>query len=142
MAALRQVIDETPFWCDEDQMSLNPTARGRLQAEGLEFIMDFEDFKTDQLNQAIKNMRTAIPPIQGIAAVLHEDGSELFPAIPPVAGSPPVIMSAKCILRLKTASTAFHYYKSINRRCTVPNMHYKNVLKSFYVEWEALEKLC
>ena len=98
MAAINQVADESPFWTDANQIALNAVARSRLQSEGLEFIRDFEDFKIDQLTQAIKNMRTPIPPVQGIAAVLDANGDEQFPAIPPVPGVPPVILSARCIL--------------------------------------------
>ena len=133
--------DETPFWTDRDQMALSGAVRTRLEGEGLQIIADFADFKDDQLKQAFKNMRTSIPPTQGVAEVLDANGTVVFPAIQPVPPMPGLNVSAKCMLRLKVASLAYHYYVSIQRPFTVANMHYMNVLKGFYVEWEAIEKL-
>ena len=70
----------TVFFTNGPQMALTATARGRLADEGLVTVDDFEDFKEDQLEIAIKNLRTAIP---GIPAILELDGRELITAIPP-----------------------------------------------------------
>ena len=133
--------DETPFWENRDQMSLPVAVRLRLTDEGLSTIYDFSDFKTDQISQAFKNMRMSIPPVPGVAAVVDGQGVEVFPAVPPIRGVLGISISAKCALRLKIASIAYHYYVSIGRNQTTNNMHYTNVLKSFYVEWEAVVKL-
>ena len=125
----------TPSFCNAPQMHLTVTMRARLALEGLETIFDFADFKKDQLNQAIKNMRTPIP---GVAAVLDDAGIVVNEAIPAI---PPCIVSAKCALRLQVASDAYHYYISIGREPTPANMNYNLVLRSFYVEWEALLRL-
>ena len=140
-AEIPVIANETPFWTEATQMALSNAARLRLSDEGLMNIRDFDDFKLDSLNQAIKNMRTTIPPIQGIQAIVGADGVEQHPAIAPVPGVPAIVLSAKCILRLKTASKAYHYYVSIGRARTAGNMHYENVLKGFLVEWQAIEKL-
>ena len=134
-------VDETPFWTDRDQMGLTNVARASLSNEGLELIADFADFKEDQLKQAFKNIRTPTNPIQGVAEVLDGEGNVLYPAIPPTPAIPGVRLPAKCMLRLLVATVAFEYYFSIQRPATVSNMHYKNVLKDFYVEWEAVLKL-
>ena len=122
-------------------MALTGPARVRLGEEGLTYIRDFVDFKEDDLNQAFKNMRTNIPPISGIAEVLNPDGSVLYEAIPPIPARQVVVLSAKCILRLKIASKAYHYYRSIDRAITTANMNFDMTLKEFNVEYEAIIKL-
>ena len=125
----------TAFFQNAPQMALSDTQRNRLAQEGLVTINDFADFKADQLSDAFKNMRTSIP---GVPAVLDANGDIVTEAIPPI---PPCLVSARCSLRLKVASIAFHYYASIGREVTPQNMNYTQVLRPFYVEWEALEKL-
>ena len=127
-------------------MGLTPIIRARLQQEGLVTVEDFTDFKEDQLNQAYKNMRTSIPGVAGIPAVQaqmdpNNPGVILVPGVPPIPAIPaipPVLVSARCALRLKVASIAYHYYRSIDRTPTPVNMNYTNVLRAFYVEYEAL----
>ncbi|MCP4120802.1 MAG: hypothetical protein GY751_03535, partial [Bacteroidetes bacterium] len=116
-------------------MALTVDQRNRLAQEGLATIDDFVDFKEDQLIDAFKNMRIVIP---GVPAVLDDQGNVVTPAIAPI---PPCLVSARCALRLKVASIAYHYYVSIGRDPTPSNMNYSQVLRSFYVEWEALDKL-
>ena len=123
------------FFGDGLQMSLTNNQRQRLVAEGLAQVSDFEDFKEEQIDDAIKNLRTPIP---GVPAVVNARGRETHAAIAPI---PPCIISAKCVLRLKVASVAFHYFSEIGRDVTPENMHYTNVLRGFYQEWEALSKL-
>ena len=123
------------FFENGPQMGLQPNERARLANEGLATVDDFVDFKEDQLTQALKNMRTSIP---GVDAVVDAAGNVVNPAVPAV---PPILVSARCALRLKVASIAFHYYRDIGRVATPVNMNYTNVLRSFYEEWEALIKL-
>ena len=125
----------TAFFTNGPQMALTPEQRNRLATEGLNVVDDFEDFKEDQIEQAIKNLRTPIP---GIAAVTDAVGNVVTAAVP---GIPPCLISARCALRLKVTSIAFHYYKEIGRDVTHQNMDYTNVLRGFYTEWEALLKL-
>ena len=54
---------------------------------------------------------------------------------------PPCIVSAKCYLRLKVASLALHYYHTIGQDRTMSNMNYTQVLRTFYIDWEALVKI-
>ena len=110
-------VQTTAFFENGPQMNLTAAVRARLALEGLDTVADFADFKEDQLNDAFKNMRTAIARI------------------------PPTLVSAKCALRLKVASVAFHYYQSIGRTINAVNMNYTNVLKDFYVEYESIELL-
>ena len=125
----------TSFFQNAPQMALTVDQRNRLAQEGLATIDDFVDFKEDQLTDAFKNMRIAIP---GVPAVLDDQGNIVTPAVAPI---PPCLVSARCALRLKVASIAYHYYVSIGRDPTPSNMNYSQVLRSFYVEWEALDKL-
>ena len=125
----------TSFFTNNPQMALSPDQRLRLGAEGLVTVEDFADFKEDQLEDAIKNLRTPIP---GVPRVLNAEGNEIVAAVPAV---PPCLISAKCTLRLKIASIAYHYYVSIGHVRTPVNMNYTNVLHSFHVEWEAIKKL-
>ena len=123
------------FFNDGPQMALPAEVRARLAQEGLSEVEDFADFKRDQIEQAFKNMRTAIP---GVAAVVAARGRIVTPAIPAIS---PCLVSARCALRLNVASIAYHYYVDIGRIPTPANMNYTNVLRAFYVEWESLEKL-
>ena len=125
----------TSFFTNTTQMGLSAAMRQRLATEGLQTVDDFDDFKEDQLDQAFKNMRTAIP---GVPAVVDEDGVIQVPAVAPIA---PLLVPARCALRLKVASIAYHYYKDIGRTPTAANMNYSLVLKGFYTEWQAIQTL-
>lgn len=135
MAAPFNNAQNDNFFNNGPQMGLTANARNRLAAEGLVRVEDFEDFKEEQLEDAIKNLRIAIP---GVAAVLDAAGNVVAPAIPPVL---PCLISARCHLRLKVASIAFHYYRSIGRAPSPQNMNYTGTLRGFYTEWEAINKL-
>ena len=108
-------------------MGLTALARDRLRMEGLGAIDHFSEFKVEELKMAIKNIKQPIP---GDAT-----------ADPPVAPIAAVYLSAKCFHRLKVASHAYHYYMDIGRAPTPANMNYSSVLKGFYIEWEAVQKL-
>ena len=116
-------------------MNLSSTARSRLQEQGLTTIDDFAEFKEDQLNQALKNMQTNVP---SVPVVTDAQGNTVTPAIP---GQLPCLVTATSIHRLKGASIAYHYYVSINRTPTPANMNYGTVLRDFYTEYEAIQKL-
>jgi hypothetical protein len=74
-------------------------------------------------------MRTSIPGVNGTAfipAVQDAQGNELSPAVPATAAIPaicPVLVSAKCALRLKVASFAYHYYVDVGRTPTPSSMN-------------------
>ena len=138
MAASFTGAQNTSFFENGPQMALTTAQKDRLALEGLATVDDFADFKEDQIDQAIKNMRTSIPGIPEVPQVTDNNGNVTtvgVPAVPPVL---PVLISAKCALRLKIASLAYHYYISIERTPTPANMNYTNVLRGFYVEYEAL----
>lgn len=103
------------FFLNGPQMSLTPAVRFRLAQEGLTIVDDFSDFKEDQLDQAFKNMRTSIPAVAGIPAILDANNVIVIPAIQGIAAIPPILVSAKCALRLNVASKAYHYYVSVGR---------------------------
>jgi hypothetical protein len=127
------------FFTNGPQMSLTNAVRLRLAQEGLGTITDFADFKEDQLTDAFKNMRTSIPGVAAIPAQMNNDGDViLVPEVPAIPSIPPTLVSAKCSLRLKIASIAFHYYASIGREHTPANMNYTQVLKDFYTEYESV----
>ena len=135
------------FFFNGPQMALSANVRARLALEGLVNVDDFSDFKEEELKAAFKNMRTAIPGIPGIQAILEQvdvNGIVIAPAVqavPPIPPILPCLVSAKCALRLKVASIAWHYYDSIDRVQTPQNMNYTNVLKDFYVEHEMVFQL-
>ena len=128
----------TNFFTNAPQMALTDGVRTRLAQEGLTLVSDFTDFKSDQLGDAYKNMRTSIPGIAGIPLVRNADGVITAEAVAAIPAIPPILVSAKCALRLKIASIAYHYFTSIGREPTPANMNYTLVLKDFYVEYEAL----
>lgn len=139
MAFTQNQLDS--FFSNNPQMALPANVRARLSGEGLTTIADFDDFKEDQFDAAIRNMHTAIPGTPGIPEV--RDANETVtrnavPAIPPIL---PCLVSAKCRLRLNTASVAYHYYVSIQRAFTPANMNYTLVLRNFKVEYDAITEL-
>ena len=131
----------TAFFTNGPQMALSDAARQRLALEGLTTVEDFDDFKKDQINEALKNMRVAIPGIPGIpgaAAILNQDGTIQVPAIaaiPHIPAVPPMLISAKCSLRLKAASAIYHFYISVAYTPTPANMKNTLVVEPFYVEY-------
>jgi hypothetical protein len=128
----------TNFFTAGTQMGLTPTQRVALAAQGLTSVDDFGDFGKDELVQALRNMRTAIPGVAAIAAVNDEAGNEITPAVPAIPAILPIIMPAKSAHRLEIASIAWHYYTDTARSVTHTNMHYNNTLKNFYIEWKAI----
>ena len=133
------------FFENRPQTGLSADARARLVLEG--FVVE-EDFKEEQINQALKNMHVSIPDVPAIAAVAkvcdQNTNAVIVPAVaavPVVPEIPPMIISAYCALCLKAASTAFHYYQSISCMTTPANMSYTQAIKHFYVEYEAIKKL-
>lgn len=125
----------TSFWTNVPQMGLSNDVRQRLATEGLSLIDHFADFKEDEIDEAVKNLRIRI---DGIPAVNDANGNVLQAAVPPVN---PVIVSALCVKKLKVASVAYHYYVQVQRTPIPSNMNYNLVLRGFYIEWEALTKL-
>ena len=128
-------------------MALTAVQRLAMSGEGLSNVNDFADFKKEELKIAIKNVRTGIPAIPGtpaIAAQIDAQGAIIqaaVPAVPGVPGIPPVLIPAKSISRLQIASIAYHYYIDTGREVNPQNMHFNNVLKDFYVEWQALDTM-
>ena len=53
----------TSFFTNATQMGLTNAQRNALQDEGLVNINDFEDFFSDELKSAFKNLRSANPPV-------------------------------------------------------------------------------
>ena len=135
MAAAFTNVQNTNFFTNGPQMGLSATERLRLQGEGLVTVDDFIDFKEEQLKDGIKNLCISIP---GIPAVLDPTSNVVAPAVPAV---PPCLISARCSLRLKVASIAYHYYLDIGRTPTPQGMNYSQVLRGFYTEWEAMKQL-
>ena len=128
----------TAFFTNAPQMGLTNQARVRLAGEGLATIDDFLDFKPDAITAALKNLRTSVPGIPAVVEVLDDQNNIIVPAVPAVPPVLPCIIPARCALRLKVASTAYHYYTDTSRTPTPQNMNYTNVLRSFYTEWEAI----
>ena len=129
------------FFSNGPQMALPAAVRARLQVEGLVIIEDFFDFKEEQLEQAFKNLRTPIPGVPAVVDPAIPVGNPGHIVVPAIAAIPPIIVTAQCRHRLIVASKAFHYYSDTARTPTPANMNYTRVLKDFYVEWEALQKL-
>ena len=132
----------TNFFSHGTQMGLTEVQRTALAGQGLAILDDFGDFGKDELDQALRNMRTAIPGIAAVPAVHHPTTNAVVTAaVAAIAGTPPIIMPAKSAQRLNVASIAWHYYTDTSRSVTNTNMHYNNVLKDFYLEWKALTSM-
>ena len=130
------------FFTNGPQMGLNADTRARLANEGLTVVEDLADFKEEQLLQAYKNMHTSIPGVAAIAEVCDATTNAIITAaVPAVPSILPVLVSARCALRLKVASLAYHFYVDVGRTPTPASMNYTNVLRSFYDEYEAIQKM-
>jgi hypothetical protein len=131
----------TAFFEAATQMGLTAIQRAALSNQGLTTTDDFSDFGKDELKEALKNMRTAIPGVPEITAVLGPRGGMIRPAVPAVPAIPPVVLPAKSTHRLEVASIAWHYYNDTNCTVTSSNMHYNDMLKNFYIEWKAITSM-
>ena len=107
----------TSFFKNTPHIGLSSAQRTRIAQEGLSVIEDFADFKEDQIEQVIENMRVSIP---GVTAQL---------------------ILARCMLWLKVASIVYYHHNLIKRAIMLHNMHYMRVLRNFHQEWEALMSL-
>ena len=131
----------TAFFTNAPQMGLTNEARIRLAVEGLATVDDFADFDAKSLETAVDNLRTYIRPIPAIPEVLDANNNVIQAAVPAVPGLRPCIITARQLTRLKVAAIAYAYYADIGRTLTPANMNYTNVLRNFYIEYEALIKL-
>ena len=104
----------TAFFTGTHQMALSAAQRTALSNEGLDTVDDFVDFKEEELKAAFKNMRSLTPP---------------------------VLLPAKSTSRLLVASIAHSYYLTTKRAINHTNMHYRDVLREFFIEWKAIEDL-
>ena len=117
------------FFQDNDQMAIPNATVVQLATEGIALIDDLSDFTDDEFTQLASNLRN--PP--GIPNPNLAAGG---PAIVPV---PAFVLGAKSLKRLKIAARAVRYYEAISRPLSAGNMHYNNVLKTFELQWKALE---
>ena len=131
----------TFFFTAGIQMGLSDAQRLSLATQGLETVDDFVDFGKDELEQALKNMRTSIPGIAEIPAITGANGVITTPAVPAVPAILPVILPAKSTHRLEIASVAWHYFTDTSRDITSINMHYTTTLKNFHIEWKAITEM-
>ena len=95
------------------QMALTASQHAFLAAQGLTSVDDFADFGKDELDQAIRNMRTHIPGVPGVPAVPAvpgNNGAATVAAIPVIPAILPIVMPAKSTHRLLVATIAYHYY--------------------------------
>ena len=99
------------------------------------------DFKSEQVKDTLKNMKSAIPGVLGVPQMIDSHGRVQFAAVQSIPTTQGVNVSTKCSHRLKIAQVAFHFYRSIGISFTYStNMYYQYVLKDFYVEWDAIVK--
>jgi hypothetical protein len=135
-------LQTTHFFTHGTQMGLTAQQRTALADQGLAILEDFGDFGKDELDQALKNMRTSIPGAAAIPAVLDPNTNVVITAaVDAIPATPPIVMPAKSAQRLNVASIAWHYYTDTSRSVTSTNMHYNNVLKDFYLEWKAITSM-
>ena len=125
----------TAFFTKGSQIALPNNIRAWLVLEGLVNVDNLDDFKEYQINQAFKNICTSITGITAVGAAGEAA------AVPTVSPIPPVLVSAKCALRIKVASIEYHYHVSIGRDITLANMNYTHVLKGLNIEYESLFNL-
>ena len=137
----------TSFFTSRTQIGLTPVQRRALQGEGLTNVTDFADFKKNEIKMALKNVSQGIQTIPGFPVIperRNTHGSITQAAVPTVAliqSVSPVIIPVRLASRLYVASIAYHYYTDTSCEINAQNMHYTDVLKDFYIEWEALEQM-
>ena len=95
-------------------MHLTNKQRTALLNKGLTTVNDFQNFKRKEVLVAFKNCRNLVPPTP---------------------------LSAKTLTRLLVTAVAWHYYTDTGRKNTATNMHFQNVLRSFNIEWKAIQAM-
>ena len=129
-----QLID---FFTSSTQMGLTVVQRTVLQNEGLADVTYF----------ALKNVRQCIPTILCILAIPEQGnmrGTIMQAAIHTVHAIQdiqPVLITMRLISRLYLASIAYYYYICTASDVTSQNVHYDNVHKGFFIDWEVLEQM-
>ena len=92
-------------------MGLTAGQRTALQTEGLTDVDDFQDFQTEELKSAFKNCQSRTPP---------------------------VLIPARALLRLLTASVAWHHCNDTGGVIAPANVHFSNVSRDFHIKWKAI----
>ena len=105
-----------------------------LSAQGLTTHDCFSNFGKDELDIALKNMRTSVPGVPAVMEVLNDAGDVVVAASTVVQPVPPVAIPIKYTQRLEVASTVWNYYTDTSCVVTNKNIHYKNVLENFHRE--------
>ena len=109
------------FFNNGHHMAIDDYQRQILGIEALDTMEEFSDFKEDQIEKFIKNIRNSIP---GVPAVIAADGTVDVSTAPEVTTC---IILKKITLRLKIERYPI-------------NMNYNSVLLNFNVECKALIK--
>ena len=128
-------------------MGLTLDQHTALASEGLVSEADFIDFKADELKTIFKNMRSSppeVPVMAGTPEIRDADNNVIAAAIPGVAPIPGVCATpipGKCVSRLLISSIAWNYYTDSGYIATANNMHFRDTLRDFYTEWEAIVTL-
>lgn len=117
----------TTFFTAVDQMAIPAGTVAQLANEGITAVVDLEEFKDEEFDQIIRNLRNPprIPDPANPGVLLAQGPFEL---------------SAKSLKRLKVAAHAVRYYTSIGRDLSPGNMHYTNTLRNFELQWTSLCK--
>ena len=124
--------ETTTFFTGATQLAIPAATLPGLVLEGIEEVLDLEEFEDDDFDTIMMNLRKPTgtrpdPTHTGRGA------ARLIPVLPFVFG-------AKSLKRIKIASLAVRYYNATNREIDATNMHYTNYLKSFHAQWQSLLK--
>ena len=77
------------FFTNGPQMGLTAEHPRRLENEGLGSVDDFIDFKEDQIEKDIKNLKTAIPTVPAIPQKLDDYDYVVVASVQGIPGIPP-----------------------------------------------------
>jgi len=100
------------FFTEATQMAMDAAVVAALAQEGITGVADLEEFKSEQIEQIVKNLRSLQNPLT---------------------------LGAKSKNRLIVACEMVRYYGAVNRNLTAANMQWQGPLRNFEQQWKAMK---
>ena len=120
----------TAFFESPDQMGIPHATMVQMQQEGIQSVVDLEDFEKDSLQQLVDNLRKP-----GGRIADPDPNAPVGATIP----MPAFTYGAKSQTRLTVACDLIRYYQTVGRDLTAENIQWNQVMSNFEIQWKALK---